>query len=96
LAAKSPRDNPARFTPPRRISTDLPDGQISAAPAICLSSASVKNILIFRSRDSVYIPSIPPHKGAFRDRHERWCGMRWTRAVPLTNGAGAGGEVVWS
>jgi hypothetical protein len=24
-----------------------------------------------------------------------WGGMRWTRAAPLTNGAGAYGEVVW-
>ena len=25
-----------------------------------------------------------PHKGAFRDRHGRRVGMRWTRAAPLT------------
>jgi hypothetical protein len=41
---------------------DLPDGQISAAPTICLSSPFCKNILIFRIGKSVYIVSIPSHK----------------------------------
>jgi hypothetical protein len=28
-----------------------------------------------------------PNRGAFRDRHERWDGMRWTRLCGLTSGA---------
>src|ERR1700729_1509981 len=28
--------------------------------------------------------SRPDTKGAFRDRHERWVGMRWTRVALLT------------
>jgi hypothetical protein len=35
-------------------------------------------------------------RGAFRDRHERWCGMRWDAKALLTNGAEADGQVVWS
>jgi hypothetical protein len=34
-------------------------------------------------------------RGAFRDRHERWCGMRWTRLRRKTSGVFADGEVVW-
>jgi hypothetical protein len=37
-----------------------------------------------------------PHKGAFRDRHERKVGMRWTRVARLTSALHADGEVVWS
>ena len=34
----------------------------------------------------LHIPRYPgPHKGAFRDRHERRAGMRWTRVVRLTS-----------
>src|ERR1700721_176245 len=31
-----------------------------------------------------------PHKGAFRDRHERRVGMRWTRAALLTSALSCG------
>ena len=34
--------------------------------------------------------------GAYRDRHETWCGMRWTLLCLLTSGTEADGEVVWS
>jgi hypothetical protein len=37
-----------------------------------------------------------PRRGAFRDRHGRWCGMRWTWWLRLTSVADADGEVVWS
>jgi hypothetical protein len=33
---------------------------------------------------SISIASRPDTKGAFRDRHERWAGMRWTRVALLT------------
>src|SRR6267378_5749007 len=39
--------------------------------------------------------AIPSHRGAFRDRHGRWCGMRWTRQRRKTGAAHADGEVVW-
>jgi hypothetical protein len=58
---------------------------------ICLSSPFCKNILIFRSANQVYIHSYPvPPRGAFRDRHERWCGMRWTQAVLKTRALNCG------
>src|SRR5437762_3389765 len=36
-----------------------------------------------------------PQRGGSRSSRTR-DGMRWTRAAPLTNGADADGEVVWS
>jgi hypothetical protein len=36
-----------------------------------------------------------PHRGAFRDRHGRWSGMRWTLTVLKTRAPEADGEVVW-
>jgi hypothetical protein len=33
---------------------------------------------------------------AYRDRHETWGGMRWTRMGLLTSGLDADGEVAWS
>jgi hypothetical protein len=62
----------------------------------------INYFLIFRTSldgwiDSRILQSGPALTGgAFRDRHGRWSGMRWTRLAPLTNGAGADGEVVWS
>jgi hypothetical protein len=32
---------------------------------------------------------------AYRDRHETWNGMRWTRECRETNGTHADGEAVW-
>jgi hypothetical protein len=48
---------------------------------------------IYRGRASLIstpnhrqIPPIPcPREGRLRDRHGRWCGMRWTRAMSATN-----------
>jgi len=60
--------------------------QIADLAIFRLSSPFRKNILLFRTPDHPYIPAIPSHtKGAFRDRHERWSGMRWTRAVLARN-----------
>jgi hypothetical protein len=62
-----------------------------------LSSASIKNILIYRRPKSGHILGRPvAQKGAFRDRHGRCNGMRWTRVALQTYGANADGEVVWS
>ena len=43
-------------------------------------------IFLFPSdANHLHIPRHPgPHKGAFRDRHERWAGMRWTLIALLT------------
>jgi hypothetical protein len=35
-------------------------------------------------------------RGAYRDRHEAWCGMRWTCWRGQTSGANADGKAVWS
>src|ERR1700733_6773097 len=46
----------------------------------------------------IFIPSRHPGpiRGAFRDRHERWAGMRWTLQARKANAREADGEVVWS
>jgi hypothetical protein len=76
--------------------TDLPDGQITSAPKFCLSSPSRTNILIFRSRDSVYIPSHPaPQRGV--SRSSRTLVRDAMDAIGAQDGRiGADGEVVWS
>src|SRR6201992_1765469 len=44
-----------------------------------------------------YIPNRPgPLRGAYRDRHERWAGMRWTRTRVRRSARIADGEAVWS
>ena len=79
------------------IRTDLPDGQISSLADFHLSSPSVKNILIFRRCDSVYVACHPvPHEGRFAIVTDVGGGMQWTRAVRKTGRTGADGEVVWS
>jgi hypothetical protein len=76
-----------------------PDGQISdalCALPVRLSSPFRKNILIFRNSKSVYIHArLVPQRGGSRSSRTRG-GMRWTLIAPLTNGAEADGEVVWS
>jgi hypothetical protein len=45
-----------------------------------LSSTASKNIPLHSLVETaLWIPSSRPSRGAFRDRHERWAGMRWTR-----------------
>jgi len=62
-----------------------------------VSSHVAKNIFLSLSGKSLLeLPRLVPTQGAFRDRHGRWHGMRWTRLVLLTNGTEADGEVVWS
>ena len=54
-----------------------------------------KSLLFFRNS---CFPQPIPHRcgGAYRDRHETWSGMRWTRMCLLTSGTEADGEVAWS
>ena len=78
-----------RFNRPTR----LPDGQITCASGKSKSSPFWKNILIFRSRKSVYIHGHPAStRGALRGRHGRWMGDAMDVAAPRailarTNGA---------
>jgi hypothetical protein len=37
-----------------------------------------------------------PLPRAYRDRHDTWCGMRWTREVRQANAPRAYGQAVWS
>jgi hypothetical protein len=45
-------------------------------PVVPMCRSSVKLCL---TPNRIYIPSIPSRRGAFRDRHGRWNGMRWTQ-----------------
>lgn len=74
--------------------TDLPDVLIFRN--VC--QALLRKIFRFsRSANQVYVGIRPAlHRRAYRDRHDTWRGMRWTRryrrrAVPL-----ADGKAVWS
>jgi hypothetical protein len=50
-----------------------------------VQSPLAKIFLFSSDPNHFYILRHPgPHKGAFRDRHERKVGMRWTRAAPKT------------
>jgi hypothetical protein len=51
-------------------------GQITDLPVQPLSQ---KDSCFHLTQITGLISAIPrPPRGAFRDRHERWCGMRWT------------------
>jgi hypothetical protein len=39
---------------------------------------------------------VPPARGALRDRHETWAGMRWMCRPRMTSVAGACGKTAWS
>jgi hypothetical protein len=79
--------------------TDDPTGKSVTRSARCaarLSSLFQKNILIFRNSKSVYIPSHPvPHEGRFAIVTDAGRGAVDVEA-PITNGAEADGEGVWS
>ena len=75
---------------------DLPDGQISDPPVICMSSPPCKNILFFRTPNQNYMIRRPvPQRGDTRSSRPRG-GMRWTPMVQLTRALEADGEDVWS
>ena len=58
---------------------------------ISLSIPSCKNIPLRRRPKSNLYPSMSrPERGAFRDRHKRWAGMRWTQAARRTSDAAGG------
>jgi len=68
--------------------------QINAIPPV--QSPSAKIFRFSLAPNQIHNYRIPSHRGAFRDRHGRWCGMRWTRERRETSAATADGEVVWS
>jgi hypothetical protein len=77
-----------------RKSTDFaPDGQITGFP---VQPFAQKYSASRFARNSFMDSSVPAHRGAFRDRHKRWAGDAVDADAPLTNGADADGEVVWS
>jgi hypothetical protein len=59
---------------------------------------SAKAISLAPSGKSPPLVSAGPRfqRGALRDRHERWCGLRWTRRRTRRMQLDADGEVVWS
>jgi hypothetical protein len=66
--------------------------------SVKLPSSPISKNFSLRSlvETALLIPPSRPDRGAFRDRHGRWCGMRWTLMVLLTRAPSADGEVVWS
>jgi hypothetical protein len=44
----------------------------------------------------ITMPIPRPLPRAYRDRHDTWCGLRWTRAARQANAARADGKGVWS
>src|SRR6185437_744308 len=61
-----------------------------------LSTLASKNISVFQKVESGVWSARPASmRGAYRDRHETWSGMRWTRRHHQTNDANADGEAVW-
>jgi hypothetical protein len=83
----------------KRARIDLPDGQINdmrCALPFRLSSLFRKNILIFRKPKSLAYSSRPvPHEGRFAIVTDAGQDAMDVEA-PITNGAEADGEVVWS
>jgi len=57
----------------------LPDGQITLRPEFPVQPFREKYFASRLPQITSIVVAIPSHKGAFRDRHERWCGMRWTQ-----------------
>jgi hypothetical protein len=81
-----------RIRPGRRLI--LPGGQISNS-AVESPLQKYSHSLLTQITSTTL--AIPAHtKGAFRDRHGRRVGMRWTPMARKTNALEADGEAVWS
>jgi hypothetical protein len=72
-----------------------PSGQISRAGDLPVQPHFLKYSHSRFTQIKSISSAVPPHRGAYRDRHGRGagCGGRGQR---VTNGADADGEVVWS
>jgi len=66
---------------------------VSGFNLIGISSPGLK-IFLSENRNCGTFRASALSREAYRDRHETWGGMWWTR--PLTSGAEADGEIVWS
>ena len=75
------------------VPCDLPDG-LSGNSGVQSPLAKFFAFPFGRNRNRA-THSIP-HRGAFRDRHGRRGGMRWTRRRERRTTLAADGEVVWS
>ena len=86
-------NDPARKTQiVEPIQQNYPTGKSPGSP----SSPSGKNILIFRSSKSAYIPPVSPdERGGSRSSRTRG-GMRWTLELRLTSAARVDGKDAWS
>jgi hypothetical protein len=74
-----------------------PPGKSVTCSIVDLSSPITKNILLRGWVETAIHQANPvPIRGAFRDRHGRWVRDAMDVMAPLTNGAKADGEVVWS
>jgi hypothetical protein len=81
-----------RFAAGGHLPTCLTGKSAMACPALF-----AKIFLFPFGANHLFILAIPAHaKGAFRDRHERKVGMRWTRWHQGRVVLFADGEVVWS
>jgi hypothetical protein len=61
------------------------------------SSPLPENISLFQKRKSgVWMRHLAPLRGAYRDRHDTWREMRWTRSCATTKRIGADGKIAWS
>ena len=102
-------DTPTRFDPRRKAPSRarhngallLPrhDGQnTSVIQKLCaMSSPPRKNIVLSDIRKLWSYSPVPRSlRRAFRDRHDTWCGMRWTRSCRKACDAAAYGQAVWS
>jgi hypothetical protein len=78
------RGCPTRIT--REAATPLPDGQITRIPNFPVHPSREK-YSASRSPQITFIISLvsSPSRGAYRDRHGRWDGMRWTRRCRARN-----------
>jgi hypothetical protein len=73
------------------------DGQNTCCfPETCQGLAAKIN-LFAKTRNSPISPAIPRLlRRAFRERHETWCGERWTQRIRRRCASGAYSEVAWS
>jgi hypothetical protein len=72
---------------------DLPDGLFCD---FAVQSVPQKYSSLSPTQITSISPAIPSRERGVAHVTDVGCGMRWTRAAPLTNGADADGEVVWS
>jgi hypothetical protein len=83
----------ARLTTCSHTPTDLPGGLSCDFPVQPFTQKYSASRLTQIKSISV---AVPAHRGAFRDRHERWAGDAVDAAARETGEFAAYGEVVWS